>query len=72
MTPSKTTIAAFADRDLRGESMKKKRIPPWKHDERLLRKAKSRKWWKKQKEILAMLESKQRYEPQRSRAEYIK
>ena len=25
MTPSKTTIAAFADRDLRGESMKKKR-----------------------------------------------
>ncbi len=51
--------------------MKKKRIPPWKHDERLLRKAKSRKWRKKQKEILAMLESKQRYEPQRSRAEYI-
>ena len=43
MTPSKTTIAAFADRDLRGESMKKKRIPPWKHEERLLKKVKSRK-----------------------------
>jgi hypothetical protein len=51
--------------------MKKKRIPPWKHEERTLRKAKSRKWRKKRKEILAMLESKQRYEPQRSRAEYI-
>ena len=51
--------------------MKKKRIPPWKHDERLLRKAKSRKWRKKQKEILAMPESKPRHEHQKSRAEYI-
>jgi hypothetical protein len=50
--------------------MKKKRIPPWKHDERLLRKAKSRKWRKKSKKISAMI-NEPRHEHQKSRAEYI-
>ena len=51
--------------------MKNKRIPPWKHEERELRKAKSRKWRKKSKKILAMFDSKSRHEHQKSRAEYI-
>ena len=51
--------------------MKKKRIPAWKHEERALRKAKSRKWRKKSKKILTVFDSKSRYEHQKSRAEYI-
>ena len=51
--------------------MKKKRIPPWKHEERELRKAKSRKWRKKSKKILAVFDSKPGPEHQKSRAEYI-
>ena len=51
--------------------MKKKRIPAWKYEERALRKAKSRKWRKKSVKIIAMLDSKPRYEHQKSRAEYI-
>ena len=51
--------------------MKKKRIPPWKHEERELHKAKSRKWRKKSKKILAMFDSRSRHEHQKSRAEYI-
>lgn len=52
--------------------MKKKRIPAWKHEERALRKAKSRKWRKKSLKIIAMLDSKPRHEHQKSRAEYIR
>ncbi len=51
--------------------MKKKRKPPWKHEERLLKKLKSRKWRKKSKKILAVFDSKPRHEHQKSRAEYI-
>ena len=51
--------------------MKKKRIPAWKHEERALRKAKSRKWRRKSLKIIAMLDSKPRHEHQKSRAEYI-
>jgi len=51
--------------------MKKKRIPAWKHEERARKKAKSWRWRKKSKKILAMLDSKPRYEHQKSRAEYI-
>ena len=51
--------------------MKKKRIPPWKHEERELKKAKSRRWRKKTKKILAMFDSKLHHEHQKSRAEYI-
>jgi len=50
--------------------MKKKRIPTWKYEERMFKKAKSRRWRKKSKTI-AMLDSKPRYEHQKSRAEYI-
>lgn len=50
--------------------MKKKRKPPWKHEERLLKKLKSRKWRKKSKKILAMI-NEPRHEHQKSRAEYI-
>ena len=45
--------------------MKKKTMPVWKHEERALCKAKSRKWRKKSKKILTV------YEHQKSRAEYI-
>ena len=51
--------------------MKKKRIPAWKHEERALRKVKSRKWRKKSKKIIAIFDSKPRQEHQKSRAEYI-
>ena len=51
--------------------MKKKREPLWKYEERALRKAKSRKWRKKSKKILAMFDSKSRHEHQKSRAVYI-
>jgi hypothetical protein len=50
--------------------MKKKRKPPWKHEERLLKKVKSRKWRKKSKKIIAMING-PRHEHQKSRAEYI-
>ena len=51
--------------------MKNKRIPPWKHEERELRKVKSRKWRKKSKKILAVFDSKPGPEHQKSRADYI-
>jgi hypothetical protein len=50
--------------------MKKKRIPAWKHEERMLKKVKSRKLRKKSKTI-GVLDSKPRYEHQKSRAKYI-
>ena len=43
----------------------KKKEPLWKHEERALRKVKSRKWRKKSKKILTV------YEHQKSRAEFI-
>ena len=49
----------------------KKKNPLWKHEERALRKVKSRKWRKKSVKIIAMLDSKPRREHQKSRAEYI-
>jgi len=51
--------------------MKKKKMPLWKHEERALCKAKSRKWRKKSLKIIAMLDSKPGPEHQKSRAEYI-
>lgn len=52
--------------------MKKKRQPYWKHEERALRKAKSRKWRRKSIKIIAMLDSKPGPEHQKSRAAYIR
>ena len=49
----------------------KKKKPLWKYEERALCKAKSRKWRKKSLKIIAILDSKSRYEHQKSRAEYI-
>ena len=51
--------------------MKKKREPLWKCEERLFKKVKGRKWRKKSKKILTVLDSKSRHEHQKSRAEYI-
>ena len=51
--------------------MKEKRKLLWKHEERALRKAKSRKWRKKSKKILTAFDNRSRYEHQKSRAEYI-
>ena len=51
--------------------MKKKKMPAWKHEQRALCKAKSRKWRKKSAKIIAMLDSRSRREHQKSRAEYI-